>query len=88
MNDQDVQFKLKTFKLRGLASNQVHILDWLLLKSPNLIDLEIYYSFQRSNLVGDIQLLKELTGRAQALIESIYLEMDYEISSTIFEPLS
>ena len=48
-DDQDVQFKVKTLKLWSLASNQVHILDWLLLKSPNLIDLQIFYSHDKSN---------------------------------------
>ncbi len=41
MTDQDVQFKVKTLIIRDLSSNQVHILEWLLLKSPNLIDLRI-----------------------------------------------
>ena len=39
MADQDVQFKVKTLKIIFLSSNQVHILDWLLLKSPKLTDL-------------------------------------------------
>jgi hypothetical protein len=42
MADQDVQFKFKTLKINRLARNQFHILDWLLLKSPKLIDLQIY----------------------------------------------
>ncbi len=41
MTDQDVQFKVKTLIIWRLESNQVHILEWLLLKSPNLIDLRI-----------------------------------------------
>jgi hypothetical protein len=41
MADKDVQFKLKTLKIEGLSRNQIHILDWLLLKSPNLIDFNI-----------------------------------------------
>jgi len=41
MADLNVQFKVKTLKLRNLASKQVLILDWLLLKSPNLIDFQI-----------------------------------------------
>ncbi len=41
MADEDVQFKLKALKIWGLSINQIHILDWLLLKSPNLIDLKI-----------------------------------------------
>jgi hypothetical protein len=39
MADEDVQFKLKKLEIFGLSRNQIHILDWLLLKSPNLIDL-------------------------------------------------
>ncbi len=41
MADQDVQFKLKKLIIWNLSINQIHILDWLLLKSPNLIDLQI-----------------------------------------------
>jgi hypothetical protein len=41
MADQDVQFNLKNLKIRHLSTNQIHILDWLLLKSPKLIDLDI-----------------------------------------------
>jgi hypothetical protein len=41
MPNQDFQFKVKTLIIDNLASNQVHILDWLLLKSPKLIDLQI-----------------------------------------------
>jgi hypothetical protein len=44
MADQDVQFKLKKLVMGNLSRNQIHILDWLLLKSPNLIDLQIYSS--------------------------------------------
>jgi hypothetical protein len=40
MADQDVQFKVKTLNIWELKRNQFHILDWLLLKSPNLIDLK------------------------------------------------
>jgi hypothetical protein len=38
MADQDVQFKVKRLKIWHLSINY---LDWLLLKSPNLIDLDI-----------------------------------------------
>ncbi len=41
MTDKNVQFKVKTLIIRDLGSNQVHILEWLLLKSPKLIFLEI-----------------------------------------------
>jgi hypothetical protein len=41
MADEDVQFKLKKLKIRDLSINKIHILDWLLLKSPNLIELDI-----------------------------------------------
>ncbi len=41
MADQDVRFKVKTIKISQLSRNQVHILDWLLLNSPKLIDLKI-----------------------------------------------
>ena len=42
MADEDVKFKVKTLTIWHVARNQLHILDWLLLKSPNLIDLQIY----------------------------------------------
>jgi hypothetical protein len=42
MADEYVQFKLKKLEIWQFSSNQIHILDWLLLKSPNLIDLQIY----------------------------------------------
>jgi hypothetical protein len=42
MADQDVQFKLKKLEMWHLSRNQIHFLDWLFLKSPNLIDLQIY----------------------------------------------
>ncbi len=41
MADEDVQFKLKKLEIWDLSRNNIHILDWLLLKSPNLIDLQI-----------------------------------------------
>jgi hypothetical protein len=41
MADEDVRFKLKKLEILDLSINQIHILDWLLLKSPNLIDLQI-----------------------------------------------
>ncbi len=50
MADEDVQFKLKTLKIEQLSRNQIHILDWLLLKSPNLIDLQI--SSVRNDIEG------------------------------------
>ena len=37
---------------------------------------------------GGIQFFKELTERAKSSVESIYLEIQYEISLTILEPLS
>jgi hypothetical protein len=40
-DQQDVQFKVNKLSIKFLEENQVHILDWLLLKSPNLIELEI-----------------------------------------------
>ncbi len=42
MADKDVQFKLKKLKIWHFSRRHIHIVDWLLLKSPNLIDLEIY----------------------------------------------
>ncbi len=42
MADEYVQFKLKKLKIRDLSREKIHILEWLLLKSPNLIDLQIY----------------------------------------------
>jgi hypothetical protein len=39
MANEDIQFKLKTLTIWGLHKTEIHILDWLLLKSPNLIDL-------------------------------------------------
>jgi hypothetical protein len=41
MTDQNVQFKVKTLIICKIESNQVHIIDWLLLKSPNIIELQI-----------------------------------------------
>ena len=39
-NHQDVaSFKVNALSISNLASDQVHILDWLLLKTPNLKDL-------------------------------------------------
>jgi hypothetical protein len=42
MADQDVKFKVNTLIICQISRNQFHILNWLLLKSPNLIDLRIY----------------------------------------------
>jgi hypothetical protein len=44
--DQDVQFKCKTLDIYSLKDDTLHILEWLLLKSPNLITLQ----FNTSNL--------------------------------------
>ncbi len=44
MTDTNIQFKVKTLFIDNLDSDQVHILEWLLLKSPKLISLEIYGS--------------------------------------------
>jgi hypothetical protein len=41
MADQDVQLKVKKLIIINLSDFQARILDWLLLKSPNLIDLQI-----------------------------------------------
>jgi hypothetical protein len=49
MADKDVQFKLKKLKIWHLSRNQIHILDSLLLKSPDLIDLHI------NSLMNDIE---------------------------------
>ncbi len=49
MADKDVQFKLKKLEICNLSRDQVHIIDCLLLKSPNLIDLCIY------NLMNDTE---------------------------------
>ncbi len=44
--DQDIKFKVNTLIIRCFTSDKVHILDWLLIKSPNLFDLQIdIYSF-------------------------------------------
>ncbi len=52
MADQDVQFKVKTLRISELSRNQLHILDWLLLKSPNLIDLQIKIDYLRYDIEG------------------------------------
>jgi hypothetical protein len=39
--DQDVQFKVKTLIIYSFKGDYHHILEWLLLKSPNLITLQI-----------------------------------------------
>jgi hypothetical protein len=43
MSDKNVQFKVKNLNI--IVSNQVHILEWLLLKSPKLISLDISRSY-------------------------------------------
>ncbi len=45
MADEDVQFKVKKLIINQLSRSQVYILDWLLLKSPNLIEIQIYPFF-------------------------------------------
>jgi hypothetical protein len=40
--DQDIQFKVNTLIISSLTNEQVPLLDWLLLKSPSLIDLQIH----------------------------------------------
>ncbi len=50
MADEDVQFKLKKLEIWDLSINQIHILDWLLLKSPNLVALKI--SSVRNDIEG------------------------------------
>jgi hypothetical protein len=40
--EEDVQFKVKSLNIGGYESEQIHILEWLLLKSPNLINLSFY----------------------------------------------
>ncbi len=59
MADEDVQFKLKKLKIDDLARFQVHILDWLLLKSPNLINLQIS-SLWRDIVKGGLEIKSEL----------------------------
>ena len=109
MADQDVQFKLKKLEIWHLSNNQIHILDWLLLKSPNLIDLHIRYlkdNMWRKDLEikselnikklkfsirseWAIHFFKELIGRAQSLVEIIYLHnSNTTISLPFFEALS
>jgi hypothetical protein len=39
MTDKNVQFKVKNLKVSKILSDQAHILEWLLLKSPKLISL-------------------------------------------------
>jgi hypothetical protein len=41
MTDKNVQFKVKTLIIRNHYRNQDHIIEWLLLKSPKLLSLEI-----------------------------------------------
>jgi hypothetical protein len=41
MTDKNVQFKVKKLILRNHYRNQDHIIEWLLLKSPKLLSLEI-----------------------------------------------
>jgi hypothetical protein len=48
MTDKNVQFKVKTLIIRDLDSDQDHILEWLLLKSPKLISLDIYHCYAGS----------------------------------------
>ncbi len=45
MADKKVQFKVKTLIIRNLDSNQVHIIEWLLLKLPKLLSLVISCSY-------------------------------------------
>jgi hypothetical protein len=52
MADQDVQLKVKTLKIWALSSEKLHILDWLLLKSPNLTDLQIYWFLENNDIEG------------------------------------
>ncbi len=52
MADEDVQFKVKTLTIWKVARNQLHILDWLLLKSPNLKDFTIYPFLENDDIEG------------------------------------
>jgi hypothetical protein len=47
--DQEyVYFKVNTLIIKNLKDDQVHILNWLLLKSPNLTDLQIEADFYKN----------------------------------------
>jgi hypothetical protein len=37
--DEDIQFKVKSLCIYEPSSELIHVFEWLLLKSPNLIDL-------------------------------------------------
>ncbi len=45
--EEDVQFKVKSLNIGRFGSEKIHILEWLLLKSPNLINLQFYYHKRR-----------------------------------------
>jgi hypothetical protein len=61
MAAQDVKFKVKKLKIYDLASNQVHILNWLLLKSPNLIDLQFFGPMQEfENFSRSLEIYQDL----------------------------
>ncbi len=51
--DQDIQFKVNTLIIHSLTNEQVPLIDWLLLKLPNLIDLQIH---TYGNFNGSLQI--------------------------------
>jgi hypothetical protein len=58
--DQDVQFKCKTLDIYFLSDDTLHILEWLLLKSPNLISLQFKNSYLDFNFNRGLEIKKEL----------------------------
>jgi hypothetical protein len=58
--DQDVQFKCKTLVIYSLKDETLHILEWLLLKSPNLIFLLYKTSNLDDNFNRGLEIKKEL----------------------------
>ncbi len=58
--DQDVQFKCKTLDIYSLKDDTLHILEWLLLKSPNIISLQLKSHNRDDNFNRGLEIKKEL----------------------------
>jgi hypothetical protein len=58
--DQDVQFKCKTLDIYPLSDDTLHILEWLLLKSPNVMSLQLKNSHRDDNFNTGLEIKKEL----------------------------
>jgi hypothetical protein len=58
--EQDVQFKCKTLLIYSLKDDTLHILEWLLLKSPNLISLQFRINNRIDNFNRGLEIKKEL----------------------------